>query len=527
MPLDEGKKSSILKSTILVSFLTVLSRIAGLLREQVRGYYVGTGMFSDAFGIAATIPNMLRRLFAEGALSQAFVPVFTRLASQEDRERLSHFYSSFMSVLILLMIVVTALGIAVSGLLVSGVFASKFAEVPGKLELTINLTRVMFPYLFLVSVAAILQAALNGLGVFGPSAFAPVLMNIANILVVVLFAYNFPNPAWALSVGFLVGGVFQAVFQIPFLHKRGIRFRFTLDGFKDKHVREVFRIFMPGIFSAGIYQINVTVSQAIAASLEEGSVASLQYSLRLQELSLGVFAVSVATVILPAMSRQAHEGNIEALKDTLRYSLGLLGFVTIPVTASFLVLAEPIVTLLFRYGAFDEQSVKMTVWALYFHSAGIFFIGAYRNVVQVFYAQKDMKTPAWVAFFVMLIHVALCYLLAVPLKHGGVALAGSVAAGINVLWLLLLIRSRMGRLGINGVLLSLAKTTAATTPMSVFFIVCVKSGVFSGKTGLGLGCLLIPCLIAGLGIFVLSAKLLGSQELGDLFSLVRKRLKPR
>jgi putative peptidoglycan lipid II flippase len=501
--------------------------VAGLLREQVRGYYVGTGMFSDAFGIASTIPNMLRRLFAEGAMSQAFVPVFTRLAGEEDRERLSHFYSSFMSVLMVLMVVVTALGIAFSGLLVSGVFASRFAEIPQKLELTVQLTQAMFPYLFLVSVAAIIQAALNGLGVFGPSAFAPVLMSGANILVVVLFAYNFPNPAWALCVGFLVGGVLQAIFQIPFLHRQGVRFRFTLDGFKDKHVREVFRIFLPGIFSAGIYQINVTVSQAIAASLDQGSVASLQYSLRLQELSLGVFAVSVATVILPAMSRQAQEGNIDALKETLRYSLGLLGFVTIPVTGCFLVLAKPIVTLLFRYGAFDEHSVEMTVWALYFHTAGIFFIGAYRNVVQVFYAQKDLKTPAWVAFFVMWVHVALCYLLAVPLKQGGIALAGSVAAAMNMLWLLFVIRSRMGRLGIRRLLASLARTCLATCAMSAFFVTCLKSDIFCGKTGLELAFLLIPCLLVGFGIFLLSAKLLRCQELGDLFTLVRNKLKPR
>lgn len=527
MPLDEGKKTSILKSTLIVSFFTILSRITGLLREQVRGYYVGTGMFSDAFGIASTIPNMLRRLFAEGAMSQAFVPVFTRLASEQDREKLSHFYSSFMSVLIVLVSVVTALGILFSGFLVSGVFAGKFAEVPGKLELTIQLTQAMFPYLLLVSVAAIIQAALNGLGVFGPSAFAPVLMSTANILVVVLFARDFPNPAWALCVGFLAGGVLQAIFQIPFLHMKGVRFRFTLDGFKDKHVREVFRIFLPGIFSAGIYQINVTVSQAIAASLDEGSVASLQYSLRLQELSLGVFAVSVATVILPAMSRQAHEGNIEALKDTLCYSLGLLGFVTIPVTGAFLVLAKPIVTLLFRYGAFDEHSVEMTVWALYFHTAGIFFIGAYRNVVQVFYAQKDLKTPAWVAFFVMWVHIALCYLLAVPLKQGGIALAGSVAAGINMLSLLFLIRLRLGRLGLKGLLASLAKTSLATCVMCVFFVVCSKVGMFGDRTGLRLAIYLIPCLLVGFGMFLLSARLLGCQELEDLFTLVVKRLKPR
>ncbi|NOZ00694.1 MAG: murein biosynthesis integral membrane protein MurJ, partial [Deltaproteobacteria bacterium] len=455
-------RRSILRSTLVMSILTILSRILGLVREQVRGYYIGTGMESDAFGIASTIPNMLRRLFAEGAMTAAFVPVFTGLKTDADRERLSRFYSGFMTLFLILMAFVTLMGVLAAAPLVTHVFAGRFEDVPGKVDLTISLTQVMFPYLFFVAIAAIVQATLNSFGVFGPSAFAPVLLNGANIAVVVLFSDRFPNAAWALAAGFLLGGFLQLGFQIPFLRGKGIRFRPTMAGLKDPAVWQVAVIFLPGIFSAGIYQINVTISQVIATSLAPGSVASLQYSVRLQELVLGVFAVSVATVILPTMSEQAHRGDIFALKKTLNYSIGLLGFVTIPASVGLVILGEPIVRMLFQYGRFDAHSTAMTSWALYFHGSGIFFIALYRTVVQVFYAQKDLKTPTILAAFVMVLHIGLCYWLAVPLENGGVAAAGSLAAAVNSGLLLWVLRQRIGKLAGRDAMKSLGKTCVAT-----------------------------------------------------------------
>jgi putative peptidoglycan lipid II flippase len=257
-----------LRSTLVTSGVTILSRIVGLLREQVRGYYLGTGSASDAFGIASTIPNMLRRLFAEGAMTAAFVPVFASVRAEDDKERLSRFFSGFMTLFIILMAGVTILGMLFSAPMITHVFAGGFESVPGKTELTIGLTEVMFPYLFLVSIAAIVQATLNSFRIFGPSAFTQVLLNGINIIVVVCFHDAFPNAAWALAVGFLIGGVVQTVFQLPFLRGKGIRFRPTLAGLRDPAVRQVARIFLPGVFSAGVYQINVTVSQVIATSLD-------------------------------------------------------------------------------------------------------------------------------------------------------------------------------------------------------------------------------------------------------------------
>lgn len=531
-PSPEGAASRargrLLRSTLVVSLMTVLSRVTGLAREMVRGYYLGTSAESDAFSIASTIPNMLRRLFAEGAMTAAFVPVFAGIQDDGDRERLSRFFSGFVTLFVLLMVGVTLLGVLLAEPLVVYVFSGKFDQVPGKVALTVDLTRVMFPYLFLVSVAAILQATLNSFRIFGPSAFTPVLLNLINIGMVVAFASYFPNPAWALAVGFLVGGAVQMAFQIPFLRGKGIRFRPMLSGWRDPAVREVARIFVPGIFSAGIYTINVTISQVIAAGLEPGSVSALQYSLRLQELVLGVFAVSVATVILPTMSQQAHRNDWQALKDTLRFSIALLAFITIPATVGLLLLGEPLVRLLFQFGRFDPESTRMTSFALYFHAAGIFFIAMQRNVVQVFYSMKDLRTPTIVAAFVMVGHIGLCYLLAIPLRLGGVALAGSVAAAFNVAILYVLLRRRIGRLDTRHLSVSLARTTAAALAMGVVIWVPVASGMFDDVSRSVLILRMVLAVVVGGGLYLGVARLLKSEELDEFTRLIRRRLsRPR
>ena len=527
MATAKDSNRSMLKSTIVTSALTILSRIAGLLREQVRGYYLGTGMESDAFGIASTIPNMLRRLFAEGAMTAAFVPVFTGLRADADRERLAKFFNGFMTLFVLLMIGVTMLGIAFSGALIDHVFAGRFGEVQGKVELTVGLTQVMFPYLFLVSIAAIIQATLNSFRVFGPSAFTPVLLSVANIAVVVLFHDAFENAAWALAVGFLIGGLLQMAFQIPFLRGKGIRFRPTLAGWRDPAVRQVARIFLPGVFSAGIYQINVTVSQVIATSLDPGSVASLQYSLRMQELVLGVFAVSVATVILPTMSEQVHKGDWSAVKDTLRFSIGLLAFITIPASIGLMMLATPVIRLLFEYGRFDAHSTEMTVFALYFHTAGIFFIAMQRNVVQVFYAMRDLKTPTAIAVVVMLVNIALSYLLAGPLRQGGIAAAGSLASVVNVALLYYILRRRIGRLQTRVLGASLLRTVGATAAMAVVVAGPLLLGAFDDCRGWILALRLLPTIGVAGAVFVLVAWLLRSTELVEFARLLRRRVAPK
>jgi len=518
-PSNQTERSSVLRGAGIMTLMTALSRVLGLVREQVRSYYLGTGMASDAFGIASVLPNLLRRLFAEGAMTAAFVPVFADYRKNHTREELNLFLSRFVTLLTFAVTGVTLVAFAITPWLIETFFPG-FGVGTEKSELTALLTRVMWPYLILVSLAAVAQAILNSYRIFAPSAFTPVLLNLTIIGVVMGFHDSFESPAMAFAWGFVGGGACQLLFQIPYLRKQGITIRpeFSI----GPGVKRVLLISLPGVFAAGIYQINVLVAQFVATSLEEGSVASLQYSLRLQELVLGLFAISVTTVILPVMSDQAVAGNRDGLKDTLKFATQVVGFVTIPASIGLFLLATPIVQLLFQFGEFDQQSTSMTVFALYFHTLGIFFIAWSRIVTQVFYAQEDLKTPTIVAAGVMLLHGGLCFVLAEPLAQGGIALAGGLAAAVNGVALWILLRGKIGSLGTGDLLFSLGRTAVCSVVMALAIQGVMPLLPLGGdrlQQGVSLGIL----IALGGFVFFAMAKLLKSPELNEVITLVRRR----
>lgn len=461
-PGPNATRRSVLRGATVTTALTMLSRILGLVREQVRSYYLGTSMASDAFGIATLLPNLLRRLFAEGAMTAAFVPVFAELRRKSSPDELNLFLSRFFTILTAVVTAVSVLGIVSSSYLVPMLFPG-FAEVPGKTALTVALAQITWPYLAFVSVAAIVQGVLNSHRIFGPSAFTPVLLNLVTIGIVVVSAHRFLDPAHAFAWGFVAGGFVQLAFQWPYLRRVGVRIRPRFE--MGPGVRKVLRVLLPGTFAAGIYQINVLVSQYIATSLEEGAVSALQFSLRLQELVLGVFVVSLSTVVLPVMSDQIVAADRDGAKDTLRFAASLVAFICLPATVGLLLVADPLVRLLFEWGQFDRHSTQMTSYALVFHSVGIYAIAMNRITTQAFYAMKDLRTPTIVAAFVMVLHAALAVGLSGPLRHGGVALAGGLAAAVNsaVLWALL--RRRFGSLDTRAVLRSLGGISVASLVM--------------------------------------------------------------
>ncbi len=278
--------------------------------------------------------------------------------------------------------------------------------------------------------------------------------------------------------------------KLPPFASAGIQFKPTFAGLKDKSVRLVGRQFLPGILGAGVYQINIAVSQIIATTLAPGTVASLHYSLRLQEVVLGIFAVSVSQVILPTMAEQSTLGDRKGLGDTLEFSVRLMALVTIPATAGLIILGDPIIRLLFQYGRFGEESVRMTVWALNFHAAGIFFIALHRNATQAFYAMKDMRTPVVVAVVSMVINVALCLLLAGPMQNGGIALAGSVASLVSAALTLIILQMRGGFLNFGRMFGSMPKVLVATGFMAGMLLALRFSIGFFDIQGYG-----------GLGVF--------------------------
>jgi len=532
-PASDERKShrKLLRSATIMTAMTLISRVLGLVREQVRAIYLGTSAASDAFGLATTIPNLFRRLFAEGAMTAAFVPIFTEYLKKGTAEDTRRFLSRFVTLLTFVVTGFTVLGVLLTPWLIQTFFASEFANVPGKVALTITLTQIMWPYLVFVTFAAVLQGILNAHHIFGPSAFAPVLMNLGIIVGAVALAHVMPDPSYALVIGFLLGGVLQMAFQIPWLFKSTpIRFGFDLH-FRDAGVLRVLKVMGPGIFAAGIYQFNVFASQLVAAGLEEGSVASLQYSLRLQELVLGLFVVSVAQVILPRLSEATAVGDHDAVKRTTSYAVRLIAFVTLPCTVLLFLLAEPIVKALFQFGAFDARSTEATAFALRFHALGLFFIGQARVLTQFFFAYKDLKTPLWVSMGDLVVNVGLCVLLSLSLEQGGIALASSLAALAQSVALHALLARRLGSLGLRALLARVARIALAAAVMAgvVLALDALWPAASVGSRLALIGWLALAGALGG-GAYLVTASLAGADELDDLWSALRRRFarrKPR
>lgn len=465
MASQEIRNKTLLRSTLAVSAPTFLSRILGYIRDMLQAFYLGTSRSADAFTIAYVIPNLLRRLTGEGAMTAAFIPIFTRIKEKEKREELWRFANSFFFDLTLIMAALMVGGILLSPFLVK-IIAVGFKGFDGKWELTVVLTRIMFPYIFLISLAALAMAVLNSFKKFFVPAFTPVLFNLAIIAVALFFANKTEEPAYVFAVGVVVGGLLQLGFQIPFLWKEGMRFKPSLD-FRHPSIRKVGKLMIPGIFGVGISQINFAISRMIASVLEEGSVSALYYASRVQELALGLFSIALAITLLPAFSELAAHEDTKGMKKTLTFSLKLISLVTFPATAGLLVLNRPIIQVLYQRGIFDELSTAMSSSCLLFFSFGLPFISGAKILAPAFYSLKDTKTPVIVAFFVMISYIGLSFALMKPLRVGGIALALSLSSVLNFVLLFSLLQKKIGPIKKSAVFVSAGKSLFFAAIMAV------------------------------------------------------------
>ncbi len=433
---DEGAR--LLREGGKLSLLTLISRILGLVREMTRAAFMGTGALADAFTMAFMIPNLLRRLFAEGSISVAFIPTFKGYLVEGDARKTREFLSASFTVLLILVLAATALGIALAPWIVL-LFKSDPYE-------TTVLTRLMFPFLALVSFAALLQGVLNAEGVFVPSGYAPILFNICYIGVPWLIAPFMPNPARALAVGVLVGGLAQALCQLPAVLRAGHRFGFTRPdrAFHDPGVRKVLALIAPTILGMAAYQLNELVCTAVASRAGTGVATSLTFSLRLLELVLGIFAVSAGTVLLPELTGAAKAEDWPRFSSRLGKALDLIALVTVPVAVFAMAMGREIVVLLFQQGAFTEDSVALTTRIFFFHMIGLYFIAANRVLAPAFYAREDTKSPTWAGIASFGLNIAFAIAFVGPFSGGGIALALSIASAVNtILLVLLLVRARI------------------------------------------------------------------------------------
>ncbi len=512
----------------VVGFFTFLSRILGLARDILIAKFFGSGMSADAFFVAFRIPNLLRRLFAEGSFSVSFIPVFSEYLQNRSKEEAFLLARVVLTFLVLILTVIIILGIIFSPLIVR-IIAPGFGGMGEKYALTVLLTRIMFPYIFLVSVFALFMGILNSLRHFAAPAMAPIFLNLSMIAALLFLSPYIRTPTVGLAIGVIVGGILQLALQIPFLMGKGLSFapKWNLG---HPALKKIGILMLPTIFGSAIYQINQLVGTLLASLLREGSVSYLYYADRLVQFPLGVFAIAISTAVLPSLSREAAEGDLVRLKGTLSHALRLTMFITIPAMVGLIILREPIIRLLFERGAFDSFTTIMTARALLYYSLGLWAFAALRVFVSAFYSLQDTKTPVKVAVVAMIVNIIFSVILMrTPLEHGGLALALSLASTLQLFMLIFLLRKRLG--GIEGrvVVGSMLRSFISASFMGAciyFLTIKVLVGTLTGGIfTLALGILVIIC--AGLIIYFISAYFLGSKELSSLiktFKVSRKNV---
>ncbi len=431
-------KNKLLKSTTLVSGMTLISRIIGFVRDMVLASIFGASGGYDAFLLAFKIPNFMRRLFAEGAFSQAFVPVLSEYRTSEETPRIKMLINKVFGSLSLVLLVVTFLGVIGAPLLVH-LFAPGFDSEDDRFTLAAHLLQVTFPYIFFISLTAFASGIQNAHGKFAIPALTPVLLNICLIAAAVLFSSYFTEPVKALGWGVLFAGVLQLLFQAPFLAKLSLFPRPMVD-WRDPGVRRILTLMVPALVGASVMQVNLLVDTMFASFLPVGSLTWLFYSDRLLEFPIGIFGVALATVILPHLSHHYAKKSEEHFSASIDWALRWILLIGVPAMIGLILLATPILTTLFHYGKFNAFDVTMTARSLIALSIGLVCFLAVKVLVSAFYARQNTKFPVKVAIAAMIINVIFNALLIAPLAHAGLALASSLSSIFNVavlLWVLL------------------------------------------------------------------------------------------
>ncbi|MGH9399428.1 MAG: murein biosynthesis integral membrane protein MurJ [Thermoanaerobaculia bacterium] len=517
---DEARRR-VVRSASAITPLTLLSRLSGYARDKAFAHVLGASARMDAFLVAFRIPNMLRDIVAEGAMSSAFVPVYAKVASDRSEAEARAFVGRVLGTFAFLLALLTVAGIAASPFLV-GLLAPEFRGRPWQFELAVALNRWIFPYIFLVSIVALFQAVANSHNRFAVAAAAPIFLNLAVIAGTLLVAPRLAEPTWGLAAGVLAGGLLQIAVQWPQLARLRAVGKPAL-GWRDPAVRSLLALMTPRLFAYGIATINLTFATRFAAGLGTAGVSRLYFANRLKELVLGGFAVALATAILPLLSRQALAPDRSEFKATLAFALRLIAFVTVPATVGLILLRAPIVRVLFQGGQYDARDTAATAGVLATLSLGLFFFALIRVVVPAFYALHDTKLPVVAAFADMAVFLLLCALWTRSLGLPGIGLASSAAAAVNVAILLATLRRREGRLHGRAIASSVLRMLAASAVMG--------ASVWGAQRALGLARLplapaalaLFALIAAAALVYGLAARLLGSPEPGEISRLLRRR----
>jgi putative peptidoglycan lipid II flippase len=420
---------SLLKSTTVVVFMTMISRVFGFLRDMITAQVFGAGAAFDAFSVAFKIPNFMRRLFAEGSFSQAFVPVLSEYQKQQSQDEIKRFVNSMAGTLGLVLLIVTVFGVILAPWIIR-LFAPGFETQGERFELAVTMLRVTFPYLMLISLTAFSGAILNTYSRYWVAAFTPVFLNICMIMAALYLAPHLSTPITALAWGVFAAGLVQLAFQWPFLWQLRLAPRPRVD-FKNTGVVRVLKLMVPALFGVSVSQINLLLDTLFASFLVVGSVSWLYYSDRLMEFPLGVFGVAISTVILPHLSRHHASAAPQQFSLTLDWALRMVLLIGIPAAVVLATLATPLLSTLFHYGRFDAYAVSMAHQSLMMFAIGIAPCMLIKVLAAGFYAKQNLRTPVRIGVLAMVSNMVLNLLFILPLAHAGIALATSLAALIN------------------------------------------------------------------------------------------------
>ncbi|MEJ2144470.1 MAG: murein biosynthesis integral membrane protein MurJ [Acidobacteriota bacterium] len=528
--MSRGAKSALAAGKVSVAVF--LSRILGLVRDQFFANLFGAGLYNDAWLVAFRIPNLLRDLFAEGALSAAFLPTFTEIYRKQGRAQAWHLANLVLSGVLILLGIVTIILFLFSTLFVHGL-AAGFADVPGKVHITSTLIRILSPFLMLVALASVAMGILNAFNHYFLPALAPALFNVALILTAIFGVPLFRSagilPVYAMGFGALIGGVLQFAVQIPIMRKEGFHFRFRIN-WRDSGIRRMRKLLGPALIGVSAVQVNILVNTQLASFLQDnGPVSWLSYAFRIMYLPIGLFGVAVGVVNLREVSVFAAQEQYHELKETVADSLKLISFMAIPSTIGLVVLAAPIVRVLFQRGDFTAQDTYFTAWALVAYAVGLTAYSCNKVYVPTFYALDDTRTPVRISIFTVCtniaINVALIWALPVDYKFVGLALGTSLSVTLSNSLLSWRLRQRLGDLHEFGIRRMVARDFVAAALMGglVWWLDGTLAHVWPLRGIVGQVSQLGVLIGVGGAVYLVLCRLFGVHEVGYLIQALRRQ----
>lgn len=496
-----SKNTNLLRALMSVSGMTLLSRIIGFLRDMIVARYFGAGFATDAFFVAFKLPNLLRRIFAEGAFSQAFVPILAEYKNKRTAEETHDFVSNVGGLLFLVLFVFTALGIIFAGFVIA-VTAPGFTHDPVKYALTVSLLRMTFPYILFISLASMLSGILNTWKIFSIPAFTPTILNLSFLFFILLFRHFFHPPIFTLAIAVFVGGFLQLGFQVPFVRKIGMPVLPRFD-FKNPAVWRVVKLMGPAIFAMSIAQISLVINTIFASFLPSGSVSWMYFADRLMEFPTGVLGVALGTILLPSLSKHASNKNVIEFSKTLDWGIKLCLVLALPATVGLAIVAKPLTMTLFMYGKFSFFDVLMTRNALIAYSVGLMGLIMVKVLGPGFYANQDIKTPVKVAIFVLVCTQIMNLIFIGPFKHAGLALSIGLGACLNAGLLCYLLIKKKIYITQSVWTEFFLKLIIAIVVMAIFLLLALHYLPlnFTGRSIFRAGSLLVLIIIASIGYF--------------------------